>query len=425
MTLREVEPEYALEQQAEEVLAREPKRSYPSFGINRDVFERRDDSLSVRRQSRTLDTFRDIPPTAEDFHRLGDRFGERYIMTLYCLDGVMQRGKTLWREIPPDVRIIEADEQPHVSAPQVTQSPLDVEAMLERALSKQREEFERSASRVRGRRENRVRARRRFRATLMRDADMSQQSMPSIVEFMREQREQDRATRAEMREEFHAMMPKQSSAPESDAANQFLDNLDRFTQVAERIMPIREAQDERKGWLSQVADVVREVAEAAPTVVPLVGGLVARGMATPPPPMSSPMGEVQRVPSPQENVAAPMQQTEDSEAAMTIDVLITNIINDVQHDEAPDACVDDVVRLATEDTKWQPALAQILELPNVELLKTLKDAKGVDLSPLNNAGKFLDGLRKGVKARIKLQAPPTAQAVANNGNGSHAESVSA
>jgi hypothetical protein len=137
-------------------------------------------------------------------------------------------------------------------------------------------------------------------------------------------------------------------------------------------------------------------------------------------PQQRPTPEAPPAPMPQTTVDVPEQQREGDDAAITIDIVLANIITDIQHNDVPDDCIDDVVRLATEDSKWQPALAQILELPNVEILKTLKDAKGIDLSPLNNAGKFLDGLRKGVKARIKLQAPPTAQAAASNGNGTAA-----
>lgn len=243
----------------------------------------------------------------------------------------------------------------------------------------------------------------------------AEQAQPSVVDIMREQREQDRVTRAEMREEMRAMLPKQDSG---DAFDKFLKMFDRAAEIQERMTPPATSNPNATTF-DKILGVASEVARAAPQILPQLAGMAAlqQTSARREPQAAPTMGEVQRVSSPQENVAAPVQQTEGSEAAMTIDVLITNIVNDVQHDEAPDDCVDDVVRLATEDPKWQPALAQILELPNVEILQTLKDAKGVDLSPLNNAGKFLDGLRKGVKARIKLQAPPTAQAAASNGNG--------
>lgn len=246
----------------------------------------------------------------------------------------------------------------------------------------------------------------------------AEQAQPSIVDIMREQREQDRATRAEMREEMRAMMPKPDGG---DAFDKFLKMFDRAAEIQERMTPPATSNPNATTF-DKILGVASEVARAAPQILPQLAGMaVLQQTSARREPQAAPtMGEVQRVSSPQENVAAPMQQTEGSEAAMTIDVLITNIINDVQHDEAPDACVDDVVRLATEDTKWQPALAQILELPNVEILQTLKDAKGVDLSPLNNAGKFLDGLRKGVKSRIKLQAPPEVHAAASNGNGTAA-----
>jgi hypothetical protein len=275
----------------------------------------------------------------------------------------------------------------------------------------------------------------------------AEQGQPSTLDMMRQLEEMNERRRVAMREEMREMFqqnpvtqPGAQLDPETNASVYFMKQTGALKEMMRGVRDVITSPDridEPQSMMDKGLGFVRDLLEN-PYIGQVAGPVIANKLVAvlqhvaagtlaqhvnsqaAPQPQQRPTPEAQTAPMPQTTVAAPEQQREGDDAPITIDIVLANIITDIQHDEVPDDCVDDVVRLATEDPKWQPALAQILELPNVELLKTLKDAKGIDLSPLNNAGKFLDGLRKGVKSRIKLQAPPTAQEAASNGNGTAA-----
>ena len=171
---------------------------HPNVGPSEDRRQRE----SVRPP---LDTFREMPPDARDVQRLGERFGARYIMLLFCVSGVQQKGKTEWFEVRPGARVLGAD-PPHTyaTAARPSQSEdLDIRiSRVVRAALGYGRSFARTRadgreprrrSRVRGKGDNLV------RELIEQQKEQHRAELARIEEHHRELREQEQRHQEEVR----------------------------------------------------------------------------------------------------------------------------------------------------------------------------------------------------------------------------------
>lgn len=227
----------------------------------------------------------------------------------------------------------------------------------------------------------------------------------------------------------------QQNPQQQDQFSMFDKWLDRAFKLSEKIAPIRQAEEESKGVFGQVVDLARDAVNS-PYTGPAAGAIatgvaqhLAQRAATQR--RATQGGSAQAVPqtvkmpglAPQavhtpEGAAMPDQQDQESEE-FSLDTVLDGIVDDLQEGNPPADAVDDVVRLATEKPETRPLLSVIMNMSNEQILQEFHRVRGVDLSGLKGAAKFLNGLRKGIAARIDLSAPPPTDPSSNG----HAEAT--
>jgi hypothetical protein len=124
---------------------------------------------------------------------------------------------------------------------------------------------------------------------------------------------------------------------------------------------------------------------------------------------------VQPAPQPVATAPAAPSIAESDDEPLTLDLIIENIKTDVLEDNKPTDSINDIVRLAAEQPQHLPVVEQLVSKPTDELLALLSQATNANLTLLANAPKFIEGLKKGVRARLQITAP-AAPAHGSNGN---------
>jgi hypothetical protein len=124
---------------------------------------------------------------------------------------------------------------------------------------------------------------------------------------------------------------------------------------------------------------------------------------------------VQPAPQPVATAPAAPSIAESDDEPLTLDLIIENIKADVLEDNKPTDSINDIVRLAAEQPQHLPVVEQLVSKPTDELLALLSQATNANLTLLANAPKFIEGLKKGVRARLQITAP-AAPAHGSNGN---------
>jgi hypothetical protein len=259
-------------------------------------------------------------------------------------------------------------------------------------------------------------------------ARRTEQGQPNILDIMREQREQDRAARVEMREEMHAMMPKENPAPRESE----LDDRTRLELAAVRssgvipeifrsmkdLMHAPDAAAEPESMGDKLLGLVHACLPfVAPYVAPAVGAkltaVVSRldtdaiaqriaGQVATPPQQPAPTMQPPQAPShgaPAQAAAQTIQQADPD--ALTFDDVIEGIKVGILEDESPDESIKDIIALRAEQPEYASTIDSMLAMANEELLPKLELATGAQLSQLSNTASFIDGLRAGVMKRLQ------------------------
>ncbi|MDX6695573.1 MAG: hypothetical protein QOF02_3176 [Blastocatellia bacterium] len=226
------------------------------------------------------------------------------------------------------------------------------------------------------------------------------------------------------------LQPKQ--AERADSADEQLDKtvsmFDKITQIAERISPQQGGGD---GWMGGVASILNAL--GAREIVPTITGVVAnalmqRGIQLPggitagTPGAGQPNGmHPQGMTAPPLSMSAPspaIEEMPEDDDKLTFEGLMENYKISIVNGETPEESINDTVIFIVENPEFQQTVEQILNLPNGNLLMMLSQATGANLSILKNADKFIDGLKKGVRARL-APAPVEVAPVAPSANGSN------
>jgi hypothetical protein len=115
-----------------------------------------------------------------------------------------------------------------------------VEAIVERALTRQREEFNRTLEQMK--------------------AAQPAAPVAATIDPIKMVREI-----AALQKEL--LPPTQTAAATPDAAESFLSQFEKFTEISERINPIRERDEAERGWMDKILGTVGDLAKAAPDLI--------------------------------------------------------------------------------------------------------------------------------------------------------------
>jgi hypothetical protein len=108
-----------------------------------------------------------------------------------------------------------------------------------------------------------------------------------------------------------------------------------------------------------------------------------------------------------------VQPIEAGQNCVTLDTFVLGIKEDIQEGIDPDDAVADAVTLFSEQAELGPIILGLLEKSNEELFAVLHQATGAKLDGLSNANEYLDGLRDGVRKRLRT---PEVDASKNGNN---------
>jgi hypothetical protein len=284
------------------------------------------------------------------------------------------------------------------------------------------------------------------------------QSQPGPLDILREVETmtakriaQDREQRQAMREEIASMMPKEAPAQVQDEETQanlfFLKRTGALKEMFRGVRELIAAPEEAtqpQSWSEWFRDVARDVLPVvAPVVAPFVAPAVGRMMSSvaeridpeavarrinaplptqfPVPSATMPQAAMQPAPGP-----APVGESTDEENSgngekLTFESLLSNFALDILENKPPKECINETVTFISEHPEYLITVQQILELPNGNILTLLTQTTGKNLSVVSNADKFVDQLKKGVRAR--LAPAPVQAATPLNGNGAQAAQV--
>jgi hypothetical protein len=171
-------------------------------------------------------------------------------------------------------------------------------------------------------------------------------------------------------------------APQAaDPSENFLNMLDKFSAIAERIAPIRESDREgSSGVLSGLASVIREVGTHGSSLLPLLPALVqqVQGAANGATPMNG-----------QQNGHQQVRPASADPVRSTLAVVINELKRNRRVGRAADA-IDDLFQ-KLPDTRTQ--LSPLLIAPSNDLLAQLSQFAGEDLSTYTHAAVWLENLQ--------------------------------
>ncbi len=256
----------------------------------------------------------------------------------------------------------------------------------------------------------------------------AEQPQPGAIDMLREMEEmaerranRDRERREEIRAEISAMLPRDNPSPPLSAEQQLrLAVVEKTGVLPMMFREMREALGtaqrvaEPQGLGSQIFDFVKEI---VPYVGPVVGPALGAKLVA----MLGRMDEgalanaaaaavaAQSTPSPTDSTsdATAPQGAAPDQSPLSLDDVLGYIKQDIIANNDPKECVDAVVQLLVEQPQLMPAIGGLLSKENQELLAILSQATNANLAIVANAGKFVDGLRDGVRSRLQVQPSAT------------------
>jgi flagellar basal body-associated protein FliL len=399
---------------------RDLKFSWPAFETTRELFDRRDDSVGKRKYCRHLDTFREVPPDDRDIQRLAERFGARYIMLPFCIGGVQQSGKTIWREVLPDARAIGNTPGVQYAPPQPAQpyAPQYVPAP----------NYSHAPGRVRARAPRRERLPRHLRREARGESEairILREAQERERQMMEEARQRDREHQEELRrlerESFNERLdrieqakgnPAADADPETVALLEVTKSPAMRRRIAESLTNLV-GEGGEGDWKMELMREAFENADKMPLIGVGLGNLIGGILGRTPAVVQQPQPQQQAQPEQQQQAA----DGGGDDAPLTFPVLLNNLKTDIVEGNSPRQSIADVLTFRVENPQYAPQIDQLLAATPDELLLILSQATGADLTQLANARRFVEKVQAGVKARLQPAQPAEASL---NGNGAHA-----
>lgn len=113
-------------------------------------------------------------------------------------------------------------------------------------------------------------------------------------------------------------------------------------------------------------------------------------------------------------------EADNDDGPLTLEDVLQFVKQQIIEDQDPAAAVSSVLQLLAEQPELAPTINQLLASSNAELVKTLSQATQTNLTIIANAESFIEKLKDGIKARLKV-----AVAVSSNGHKASAKTEDA
>jgi hypothetical protein len=189
----------------------------------------------------------------------------------------------------------------------------------------------------------------------------------------------------EIEEKMRARSVRNNPAPPEvkDSSEQFIDMLDRFTTIAERIAPIRETDKENSGGLlGGLASLIREAAPHAKSFLPMLPSLLPQPQAQVPAANGSvPLPPIPNRPPPASETAEPLQ------------LALSIIVDDLRKNKRVGRAADAVDELFLRQPELREQFAPFFDAPAVEIVTQLSALAGEDLSAYSHAVGWIEDLQ--------------------------------
>jgi hypothetical protein len=172
--------------------------------------------------------------------------------------------------------------------------------------------------------------------------------------------------------------PPREESKSVDSSEQFIDMLDRFTTIAERIQPIREADKEGSGGLlGGLASLVREVGTHGKSLLPLLPAL---------------MGQPNAVANGDGAHAAGQAQTNAAQVD-PVNLTLTIIVDDLKKNKRTGHAADAIDDLFMKMPDLRPQLEPFFAAPANELLSQLSATAGENLLEYSHSITWIESLQ--------------------------------
>jgi hypothetical protein len=335
--------------------------------------------------------------------------------------------------LKPRAQNIELDSVPTPAPPQ------DALASVLERLSHRLERLERGNGLTRERAQNAVRVRRRFRdraptgdavvekpRSLTEQVDEALTVLRKVKAFEAEQSPEHDARRSN---------PESAENPESALMRFALENPKVRERVAGSLSNMIGEAPQEKHWVVELGEMAFDHADKLPLLGTAVGGLLGSLLGgaqptplQPPQPAQAPR-PVSSAPPPQQNASTPQQAQENEPPTFENEAstVFNNALQDMDKGASVRHSARDFVSLFREFPEQSKALASQLEFPS-ELILQLLAAQYPECAPIvtkPGAAAWMGQLQVEIAKRRAPKAKAAAPDASLNGNGSHAESVSA
>jgi hypothetical protein len=184
-----------------------------------------------------------------------------------------------------------------------------------------------------------------------------------------------------------------TAAPPADPTEQFLNNLDKYTTISERLAPSREARGGRS-IIGDIADLVREVGTHGRTLAPLLATMIAPPYrVAQPQPRQQPRPPSTTQPNPATHDAAEAAPTEQEQHPFNavLQILVDDITANAPNDRAVDA-IDDLYEAHPE---LEATIEPLWDLEANELVAALAQMTGAHyILKMPHSLAWAEGLKK-------------------------------
>ncbi|HYP53246.1 MAG TPA: hypothetical protein VEQ42_06875 [Pyrinomonadaceae bacterium] len=386
------------------------KFSFPVYEVERVYFDRRDDSLKVRKVSRQLDTFRHVPPEEEDIERIAQRHGARYVMVPTLAGGVYVKGQTRWYDVYPQSRTVGAESRIHQrhgdederDAP-VTRSEF---RRLLRSDLRRRSRFDPARANA----PRRIRRERARESGPSKDA-LYQQMLERERDYQETLRQRDRELMDERYKRLEEKLDARATPEPADDAEEdeeaagfmlLLKNPDVRDRIADKVSSFISETPREKHWAVELAALAFDNKEVVKEMVfPTLARFLAPPQPQPQPAATPRVREMRRDPTPTAEPAEPpqpQQQPPVADVQQSVLVAVGQIVEDLAANRSAERGARAVAEVRRQFPEVETFLTPLLEDP-----KTALDQIG-SLSPVYalacekpHAPKYMARLQERVK----------------------------
>jgi len=191
----------------------------------------------------------------------------------------------------------------------------------------------------------------------------------------------------EVRKLQRELAPPAPPAAPSDPAESFLSQFEKFTEISERINPIRERDASERGWLDKILGTVEGIAKATPRIAEIASPFITAAMMGAARPQQQPTAAAQTGAAGDTSQAAPAASGNPAQDALMI------IVEDLKRNKRVGRAAYVIDELVTKQPEYAPMLKGFLQRPERDILIELSQLAGEDLTDYTHAESWIEDLR--------------------------------